>query len=126
MNNFLRHPLGIVRSLAVGIAAFPVASAFAAGQVADPVWITGVAVNGGADTLNPGTTCITVSAPLVAACPAGYVAIPNNNRLLIAAALQARATLSKVWFYYDDSAGASHCPGHVFTPCGVISIELKQ
>lgn len=99
--------------------------AYAAGQVIDGVTVTGVAVSGGSDTQNPGTTCVTISMPLVAACSSGYVAIQNNNKQLTAAALQAKATSSKVWLYYDDSAGPFHCPGHVFTPCSVVSIELK-
>lgn len=100
-------------------------STFAASQDIDNVTVTSVMVNGGTDTQNPGTTCVKVSVPLAAVCRNGYVAIQNNNKLLIAAALQAKATSSKVWFYYDDSAGPFHCPGHVFTPCSVIGIELK-
>ena len=109
--------------VALAIAAAPLA--FAGQNTLDGVAISSVAVNGGTDTRNPGTTCIKISAPVVAACPNGMVAIENNNKLLIAAALQAKATSSKVWFYYDDAAGPFHCPGHVFTPCSVISIEIK-
>lgn len=115
------HATVIVASLA--IVAAPLA--FAAGYTLDGVTISSVAVNGGTDTNNPGTTCVKISAPVVAACPNGMVAIQNNNKLLIGAALQAKATSSKVWFYYDDAAGSFHCPGHVFTPCSVVSIEIK-
>lgn len=86
--------------------------------------IASVNVNGGTDTSNPGTTCITLAVSLPAQCTGGYVAIPNNNRLLVATALQAKAAGSKVWFYYSTT-GSHHCPGKVFTPCGVISIELR-
>jgi len=97
----------------------------AAGLVLDDVTILSLAVNGGADTVNPGTTCVRVSQPVSAACPSGYVAIQNNNKPLIAAAMQGKATSGRVLFYYDDSTGSHHCPGRVFTPCSVISIELK-
>lgn len=99
--------------------------AFAANLTLDNVTIATVSVNGAVDTMNPGTTCLTISTPVSASCPSGYVAIQNNNKQLLATALQARATDSKLWFYYDDSAGPFHCPGKVFTPCSVISIELK-
>jgi hypothetical protein len=122
-------PLSKASALAIAVIAsvsmFAAQSAFAAAYTPDNVTVTAVAVNGGADTQNPGTTCVTVSVPLVAACPAGYVAIQNNNKQLLAAALLAKATSSKVMFIYDDSAGPFHCPGRVFTPCSVISIELK-
>ena len=107
------------------IAILAAQSTFAASQNLDNITVTTVAVNGGTDTQNPGTTCITVSVPLLAACEGGYVAIQNNNQQLLAAALQAKATSSNVRFYYDASAGPFHCPGRVFTPCSVISIEIK-
>src|SRR5690349_17340729 len=98
-----------------------VATAF---DVSD-ILITGVSVNGGSDTVNPGTSCVRISAPVPAVCTNGYVAIQNNNKQLLSAALQAKATGSKVWFYYADS-GNFHCPGRVFTACSVIGIELLQ
>lgn len=107
------------------VSTFAVQTSIAAPQYPDNVTITTVSVNGGADTQNPGTTCVTVSIALPAACQGGFVAIPNNNKLLIAAALQAKATNSKVAFYFDDTAGPFHCAGHVFTPCSVISIQIK-
>lgn len=123
----MRHSKLIASAIAVvaSMSILAAQSTFAASQYPDNVTVTTVAVNGGADTQNPGTTCVTVSVALSATCQGGYVAIPNNNKLLIAAALQAKATSSKVAFYYDDSAGSFHCPGRVFTPCSVISIELK-
>jgi hypothetical protein len=92
----------------------------------DGATITTVSVNGGADTRNPGTTCIRVSSAVSPACTAGFVAIPNNNRELIAAALLNKVTGSQVWLYYhEDAANRRHCPGQVLTPCSVISIESK-
>ena len=100
-------------------------SAWAAPQYLDDVMISGLSVNGGADTTNPGTTCIKLSLPVHPACTGGYVAIHNNNKQLIAAALQAKATASKIWLYYDEVGGSFHCPALVFTPCSVNSIQLK-
>jgi hypothetical protein len=56
-------------------------------------------------------------------CTGGYVALPNNNKLLLSAALQAKASGNKLWLYYVDT-GNFHCPGRAMTPCGAISIEL--
>ncbi|AZN35142.1 hypothetical protein [Iodobacter ciconiae] len=100
------------------------APVFAQQQMADNVTINSVSVNGGLDSPNQGTTCVTVSAG-AHMCPAGYVAIPNNNKQLIAAALAAKANGSKVWLYFEDASVSYHCPGRVFTPCGVNSIEVK-
>jgi hypothetical protein len=83
-----------------------------------------VAVTGGADTANPGITCIQLAAP-PPACPAGFVYLPNNNKHLVAAALAAKAASSRVTVYYVAEAQAGHCPGHVFTPCSVISINVR-
>lgn len=84
-----------------------------------------VAVNGGTDTTNPGTTCVRITSPVSASCPAGYIAIQNNNKELIAAAMQAKASDSRIGFYYRNNIGSFHCPGRAFTPCSVISITLK-
>lgn len=86
-----------------------------------------VVVNGGLDTANPGTSCIVVGTQVSSACPASRVAIPNNNKQLLAAALQAKATGGRVWLYYaiqSDEKPKFHCPGQVLTPCAVISISL--
>jgi hypothetical protein len=91
----------------------------------DGTTIATVSVNGGADTANPGTTCIRVTTTISATCTAGFVAIPNNNKLLIAAALVNKTSGSKVMLYYEDAAASNHCPGYAFTPCTVISIESK-
>jgi hypothetical protein len=96
-----------------------------ANQTALETTIAQVNVNGGADTTNVGTTCVKVVAIVSAACTSGWVAIPNNNKLLIGAALQAKATGAPVSFFYDDAATSSHCPGQAFTPCSVISISVK-
>lgn len=99
---------------------------YAGEHMVDGATITTVSVNGGADTRNPGTTCIRISSAVVPACPTGLVAIPNNNRQLIAAALLNKAAGSQIWlYYYEDAADRHHCPGQVFTPCSVISIESK-
>ena len=95
------------------------------GLVVDGTTVASVAVNGGTDTVNPGTSCIRISSPLSSNCTGGFVAIPNNNRQLVAAALMNKAIDSRVMLYYDDAAGSNHCPGLVFTPCSVISIESK-
>lgn len=124
MMSFLRRriiPTVMVTATCMGV----VGSAQAADQYLDEVSIVSVSVNGGADSVNPGTACIKVAAAVSAACPLGYVAIQNNNKLLIATAMQAKATSSKVWFYYNDASGSHHCPGKVHTPCSVINIELK-
>lgn len=97
----------------------------AAGLVLADAAISAVAVNGGQDTPNPGTTCIQLNPAVSAACTGGYVAILNNNKQLIAAALLSKATASKVDLYYSDATGSNHCPGFVFTPCVVISIQSK-
>jgi hypothetical protein len=95
-------------------------------HIVDGATITTVSVNGGADTRNAGTTCIRISSAVSPACPAGFVAIPNNNKQLIAAALLNKAAGSQVWlYYYEDAADRHHCPGHVVTPCSVISLESK-
>ncbi len=114
-----------IAAIAMAIGLISTSPVYAASQQTGDAIISLVAVNGGVDTMNPGTTCVQVSTPVLAACPSGYVAILNNNKLLIAAALQAKAASSKVWFYYDDSSGSHHCPGIVMTPCSVNSIGLN-
>lgn len=86
--------------------------------------ISTVAVNGGADTANAGTTCILVATPVSSLCTNGWVAIPNNNKSLISAALAAKVSLSKVTLYYDD-AGGFHCPGNAYTACSIINIQIQ-
>lgn len=112
-------------ALAATIFVLTAQAVFAATYNIDGIMVSTVAVNGGQDTTSPGTTCIKVSVPLVAACPGGWVAIQNNNKQLIAAALAAKTTSSKVAFMYDDAAGPFHCPGRVFTPCSVNTIEIQ-
>jgi hypothetical protein len=90
--------------------------------------IVAVAVNGGADTVNPGTTCIRVDVPLDAAavCGAGWIAITNNNSKLVNAALSARALNRPMsLIYVTDSANQMHCPWLAITPCSVVSIVVK-
>ena len=85
-----------------------------------------VTVNGGAETLNPGTTCCGVAdLTLSASCTSGYLAIPDNDQELLAALLHAKATGGTVGIYYRDNSTQHHCPGQVFTPCEVMSIMLQ-
>jgi hypothetical protein len=84
-----------------------------------------VAVNEGGDATNSGLTCISTTTPALAECN-GFIAIPNGNKQLLAAALQAKATNSNTWIYYKYGVGVEqHCPGIVHTPCSVISIGVK-
>ena len=98
--------------------------------------IAEVAVNGGADTANPGTTCFKLEVPpvpaptpatrpVVSACIGGWVAIQNNNTKLVNAATLAKASASTVSVYYVSDGATQHCPNRVFTPCAVISIIVK-
>ena len=87
--------------------------------------ITSISVNGGADSANPGTTCILVANPVTTSCTSGYVAILNNNKQLLSAAMLAKSSGSKIALYYEDTSATQHCPGLVFTPCTVISIILR-
>lgn len=102
--------------------------AYAERQVVTGVHVQRVAVTGGADTSNPGVSCIKLDVPVVAQCPSGYIAIPNNNADLIRASLVAKSSGSKVWVYFDTDRPSSegHCPGLVFTPCQVISVMLIE
>jgi hypothetical protein len=87
--------------------------------------IAQVKVNGGTDTANNGTTCVKLTATVSAACTLGWVAIPNNNKTLIAAALQTKAMGTPVSVFYDTAGTSFHCPGETFTPCSVISIGIN-
>lgn len=118
-------PLGRVLALAAGMVCALSASIAVAGQVTVETTITAVAVNGASDVANQGTTCVLIADPVASACVGGFVAIPNNNKLLIATALMSKSTASKVWLYYMDEGSSQHCPGLVFTPCSVISIMPK-
>lgn len=115
-------PLGLVAALAAGIVGALSAGIAVADMVTVETTITAVAVNGAGDVANQGTTCVRIADPTTASCVGGYVAIPNNNKLLIATALMSKSTASKVWLYYTDAGSSQHCPGLVFTPCSVISI----
>jgi hypothetical protein len=87
--------------------------------------VTQIAASGGADTVNPGTTCIKVDLAVPAACTGGYIAIPNNNSKLINAALMAKATNRSVSVWYVTDAASQHCPYLAFTTCSVVSIVVK-
>ena len=98
---------------------------FAAAVVVDNTTISAVVVNGGADTSNPGTTCIQITNPVSPACSGGYIAIRNNNQHLLSAAMSNKTTGSRVRLMYVDAGTSNHCPFLVFTPCSVESIESK-
>jgi len=120
LQRFLHYSIAAAAACILGFGQFAHASGV---YTLEDAQITSLAVNGGADTVNPGTSCIRVSAPVASTSSNGYVAIPNNNKQLLSAAFQAKAAGNKLWLYYADT-GNFHCPGRVFTPCGAISIEL--
>jgi uncharacterized membrane-anchored protein len=120
MNKVLTIPLWLAAALVLGMPATAQTS-----FVTNDAPLAEVAVNGGTDTLNPGTTCIKLAEPPTAACPAGFLYIPNNNKHLVSAALMAKASNSRVSVYFISNAASGHCPGHVFTPCSVISIFVR-
>lgn len=99
--------------------------AYAANQYVNTTIAT-VSVTGGADTANPGVSCIRIHSATVPSCNNGFIAIRNNNKQLLAAAMTAKTANSNVWLYYDDAGPEGyHCPGQIFTPCSVVSIELQ-
>lgn len=109
---------------------FVVVSSFSDQKWAYNSTIGRVSVNGGEDSPNAGTTCIVVSGTVSEKCGvtgAGgrMVAIKNNNKQLMATVLAAKSTGAAIDLYYEDAAGSYHCPGHVFTPCAVNSIDLR-
>jgi hypothetical protein len=105
--------------------------------------IESISANGGAETLvGGGVTCFKLTTPIndshckVGAYPGSWIAIPNNNKQLVNAAMLAKATSANVSVYYlwaDSSAhdpnnpnvGAAHCPGVVFTRCRAVTIDIK-
>ena len=99
--------------------------ALGAGVFINDTTVVIVAAHGGTDTSNPGTACMQVATAPVAACVGGWVAIPNNNKQLVSAALVAKATGARVTLYYDDAGSTQHCPGLAFTPCAAISLMVK-
>jgi hypothetical protein len=124
MNQPVNSPCA--RLCVVGIALWA-ASTLALGAAAfvSDTTVAMVAAHGGTDTSNPGTACIQFATTPAAACVGGWVALPNNNKQLIAAALMAKATGARVMLYYDDAVSTQHCPGLAFTPCAVISLVVK-
>jgi hypothetical protein len=94
-------------------------------EIKNNVNLAYVAANGAADTVNPGVTCIYLTAPVSPQCTGGWLAIQNNNKTLTAAAFLARTTNATVDVVYGIQAGTSyHCPYLAFTPCTVSSIIL--
>lgn len=118
----MRHPFKFMLATAVYAVAL---SATALSWLSyDDVTISMEMVNGGADTVNPGTTCIQTT-PAANACAGGYIYIPNNNKQLLAAALGANASKAKVFVQYATDASSGHCPGQVFTTCSLNSLGIK-
>jgi uncharacterized membrane-anchored protein len=123
----MRACLFVAKIIVMAGLALGASLAVAATAAADNTTITFVSVNGGTDTANAGTTCISVANAVSASCTGGYVAIPNNNSQLLSAALAAKSSGAKIWLYYSDAATTNfHCPGLVLTPCSAISIGIKQ
>jgi hypothetical protein len=85
-----------------------------------------VAVNGGADSFNPGTSCLLLSPDTAPpSCTGRWLYIPNNNRHLLAAAIAAKASGGSSLIYVDTQAPDGHCPGRVFTNCQAGSISVR-
>jgi hypothetical protein len=84
-----------------------------------------VFLNAGQDASNSGTTCFKLENTISLRCIGGFIAVKNNNSVIISSLLHAKATGKPVWIYYDDNQGSNHCPGLVFTPCVINSIGLN-
>jgi hypothetical protein len=124
----MKHPIFVTTlmiSMSAVILVLISSAAQGAIQVVENTTVSVVSVNGGADSTNPGTTCLSITSNVSQACPGGFVAIMNNNRQLIATALEVKAADRKITLYYDDAAPPQHCPWLVFTPCVVSSIMLR-
>ena len=100
------------------------ASVIAYSATVDNATVSFVAINGGSDTLNPGTSCIQIQPAADAACTGGLIYIPNNNKQLLSTALAANSSKARTWVYYVTDAAAGHCPGQAFTPCSLISLGI--
>lgn len=91
--------------------------------------VSAVAVSGGADTINPGTSCIKLDVALPSAsCVSGWIAIPNNNSKLLNAALLAKSLERTVSLYLETDlpvAQQLHCPAFAFTRCSLISVAIQ-
>lgn len=125
MNISSRPHARFLSAAVISLSTIFAAPAFASSLSVDTTTIRQLAVNGGADTAEPGVTCIQLTVAPVASCQ-GWIAIKNDNKSLTAAALTSRATKSNIQMFYSDSAGVSACPGLVMTPCSVISIFIKD
>lgn len=108
-----------------------IAILFTAISVAALTWITRdqviislVMVNGGTDTLNPGTSCIQIDPP-ASECTGGYIYIPNNNKQLLGAAISANTSKARSYVQFVSDAQSGHCPGQVFTNCSLNSLGIK-
>jgi len=115
----MRRSFGIIFGLLIS------SPAFAGILLVADTKVESIYVNGGADTVNPGTTCLKMASPVSSVCPNGMVAIQNNNRELVAAAMQAKATGARVAFYYSDTGGPFHCPQIALTPCSVVVLVVN-
>jgi hypothetical protein len=91
--------------------------------------ISEVAASGGADTINPGTSCVKLDIAVPSAsCVGGWIAIPNNNLKLLNSALAAKLLERPVALYLETDlpvAQQLHCPALAFTRCSLISVIVK-
>lgn len=113
-------------ALLVCLTALSAGSLHAAYHWQGPVKISRLMVNGGSNSLNSGTSCMQLTPAANAACAGGWVAIPNNDRSLLAAAMQAKAMNASIDLDYETQAPADlHCPYQVFTRCSLQNIHLR-
>ena len=97
----------------------------AADVIVDDARVTEVAVSGGADTANPGVTCIRITPAPAPQCTNGWIAIMNNNKPLLSTALLAKTTGAKFRIHLDNASSSQHCPWEAFTPCTVTVLMLN-
>lgn len=114
----------LYRKLIICLLLCPINVSFAGTFIISETTLSEVAVNGGSDSPNVGTTCIKLTSPVSLTC-SGYIAIRNNNKELISAALAAKTSNAKVWVSYYDQQPVQHCSDIVVTPCVLSSIMLK-
>lgn len=114
----------MLRKLVICLLLCPINIAFAGTVIISDTTLAEVAVNGGSDSPNVGTTCIKLAAPISPAC-SGYIAIRNNNKELVSAALAAKTSNARIWVSFYDQQPVQHCSDIVNTSCVVSSIMLK-
>ncbi len=110
---------GIVLSI------FVISPVYAQTNIVNDTTIEKVAINGGSDAPNTGVSCIKLSSTVSSQCSDGYLAIKNNNKELISAALTAKASGANVWVSYYDFETTNHCPDIAMTKCVLSTIMIK-